>query len=85
MYTSATGKVAEFTDHKGGAVLLISTKAGNVGLNIACATAVIMMEPEWNPDVCKKSRSSPKKNVNTIRFLIRHLQELTEQGKTILL
>ena len=32
-------------------LLLMSTKAGNVGLNLTCATRVILIEPWWNPFV----------------------------------
>ena len=32
-------------------ILLMSTKAGNVGLNLTCASTVILSEPWWNPFV----------------------------------
>ncbi|KAK8044538.1 hypothetical protein PG993_004562 [Apiospora rasikravindrae] len=32
-------------------LLLMSTKAGSTGLNIACATHVLLMEPDYNPYV----------------------------------
>ncbi|KAI2836352.1 hypothetical protein CBS12448_11080 [Aspergillus niger] len=32
-------------------VLLMSLKAGNAGLNLACASEVILLDPSWNPYV----------------------------------
>jgi len=29
--------------------MLVSLKAGNAGLNLTCASQVIMMDPFWNP------------------------------------
>jgi SNF2 family DNA or RNA helicase len=30
-------------------VMLVSLKAGNSGLNLTCASNIIIMEPSWNP------------------------------------
>lgn len=34
-------------------ILLLSTKAGGVGLNLVGANRLIIMEPDWNPSVDK--------------------------------
>lgn len=41
--------VQEFTDRKGGAVLVAQIEAGGVGLNIQAGSVVILCEPQWKP------------------------------------
>jgi DNA repair protein RAD5 len=51
---SATERVEAidtFTQDKSKTVALISLKAGGVGLNLTCATQVILMDLWWNPKV----------------------------------
>lgn len=36
-------------------ILLISLKAGNAGINLSCASRVIMVDPWWNPGVEKQA------------------------------
>jgi len=36
-------------------VLLASTAAANVGLNLTCANHVVIMEPTWNPAVVEQA------------------------------
>ena len=43
--------VKEFQAAKGGAVFLISLKAGGVGLNLTAASYVVLFDPWWNPAV----------------------------------
>lgn len=40
-----------FWDEQAGAVLLISLKAGGVGLNLNCAHILYLLDPWWNPAV----------------------------------
>ena len=43
--------VKEFQAAKGGAVFLISLKAGGFGLNLTAASYVVLFDPWWNPAV----------------------------------
>ena len=43
--------VNSFHAHEGAAVFLISLKAGGSGLNLACASYVVLVDPWWNPAV----------------------------------
>jgi hypothetical protein len=43
--------VQEFQSTKGGAVFLISLKAGGFGLNLTAASYVVLFDPWWNPAV----------------------------------
>lgn len=43
--------VIDFFDKPNVSVLLISLKAGNVGLTLTCASHIIIMDPFWNPFV----------------------------------
>lgn len=43
--------VFEFEDNPDANVMLVSLKAGNVGLNLTCANHCIVMDPFWNPFV----------------------------------
>jgi SNF2 family DNA or RNA helicase len=41
--------VKEFHENDAIFLLLLSTKAGGVGLNLTCANIVVIMDPSWNP------------------------------------
>lgn len=61
-------------------VLLISLKAGNVGLTLTCASHVIIMDPFWNPYVEEQAmdrahRYGQQREVNVYRLLIRESVE----------
>lgn len=43
--------VSAFQNHEGGAVFLISLKAGGSGLNLTAASYVVLFDPWWNPAV----------------------------------
>lgn len=43
--------VRQFQNAKGGAVFLISLKAGGFGLNLTAASYVVLFDPWWNPAV----------------------------------
>jgi superfamily II DNA or RNA helicase len=43
--------VRSFQEHQGGAVFLLSLKAGGFGLNLTAANYVVLYDPWWNPAV----------------------------------
>jgi SNF2 family DNA or RNA helicase len=44
--------VEEFSNPSGGTdIMLISLRAGGVGLNLTAASAVILVDPWWNPAI----------------------------------
>jgi SNF2 family DNA or RNA helicase len=46
--------LAEF-EFPGNSILLMSLKSGNLGLNIICASCVILLDPWWNPMVMNQA------------------------------
>jgi SNF2 family DNA or RNA helicase len=75
--TRQRAKVIEsFDQHAGGAVFLISLKAGGAGLNLAAASYVVLYDPWWNPAVEAQAidrthRIGQTKTVFAYRLLIR--------------
>ncbi|KAL0580823.1 hypothetical protein V5O48_001199 [Marasmius crinis-equi] len=58
-------------------VLLVSLKAGGVGLNLTAAQRVYLMDPYWNPAVENQAvdrihRLGQTRPVNTVKFIIRN-------------
>jgi SNF2 family DNA or RNA helicase len=56
-------------------IMLVSLKAGGVGLNLTSASRVYIMEPYWNPAIEQQAvdrvhRLGQKKPVDTIRFIV---------------
>uniref|UniRef100_A0A060T4V2 ARAD1B06094p n=1 Tax=Blastobotrys adeninivorans TaxID=409370 RepID=A0A060T4V2_BLAAD len=49
--TARNETVIEFFDNPEKVLMLVSLKAGNVGLTLTCASHVIIMDPFWNPFV----------------------------------
>lgn len=50
--TEDRGELVEsFQKHEGGAVFLISLRAGGMGLNLTSASYVVLFDPWWNPAV----------------------------------
>lgn len=75
-------------------VLLISLKAGNVGLTLTCASHVILMDPFWNPFVEDQAmdrahRFGQMKEVKVYKLLIRdsvedRIMDLQERKKELI-
>lgn len=68
--------VESFQNHDGGAVFLISLKAGGSGLNLTAASYVVLFDPWWNPAVEAQAidrthRIGQKKTVFAYRLLIK--------------
>lgn len=85
--------VNEFYDKASKRVLLISLKAGNVGLTLTCASHVILVDPFWNPYVEEQAmdrvhRIGQLKTVYVYRLLIKgtvedRIMELQERKKQV--
>lgn len=72
--------IKEFYQTSSKRVLLLSLKAGNVGLTLTCANHVIILEPFWNPYVEKQAqdrvhRISQVREVFIHRLLIKDTVE----------
>lgn len=67
--------ILEFTNHKKGVVLLLSLRAGGVGLNLTAASNVFMMDPWWSfaveaQAIDRVHRMGQEEPVKVIRFII---------------
>lgn len=65
-------KVKDYAVQK---VLLLSLKAGGVGLNLTCASYAFMMDPWWSPSMEDQAidrihRIGQTNSVKVIRFVI---------------
>lgn len=61
-------------------ILLLSLKAGGVGLNLTCARRAFMMDPWWSPSIEDQAidrihRIGQDQNVKVVRFIVKHLIE----------
>ncbi|KAF9975056.1 hypothetical protein BGZ73_001416 [Actinomortierella ambigua] len=70
-----TTAMVDFRDKRDVNVILISLKAGGVGLNLTAAQRVYLMDPHWNPSVESQAidrihRLGQTKPVDVIRFII---------------
>ncbi|XP_065861765.1 DNA repair protein RAD5B [Euphorbia lathyris] len=70
----------EFNETKEKMVLLMSLKAGGVGLNLTAASNVFLMDPWWNPAVEEQAimrihRIGQKRTVNVRRFIVKDTVE----------
>lgn len=66
--------IEEFNKPKGPRVMVISIKAGGVGLNLTAANWVFLMEPWWNPAFEQQAldrvyRIGQKKPVSVLKFI----------------
>ena len=68
--------LAEFEASKGrGVVLLLSLRAGGVGLNLTCAQRVFMMDPWWSfaveaQAIDRVHRMGQEGEVKVVRFVV---------------
>jgi SNF2 family DNA or RNA helicase len=67
--------ISSFASQPDCLVMLVSLKAGNSGLNLTCASNVIIMEPSWNPYIEEQAigrvhRIGQKKHVRVYRLLV---------------
>ncbi|XP_015580945.2 DNA repair protein RAD5B isoform X2 [Ricinus communis] len=75
----------EFNETKEKMVLLMSLKAGGVGLNLTAASNVFLMDPWWNPAVEEQAimrihRIGQKRTVTVRRFIVKDtLEERMQQ------
>ncbi|XAR49004.1 DNA helicase [Bertholletia excelsa] len=70
----------EFNETKEKMVLLMSLKAGGVGLNLTAASNVFLMDPWWNPAVEEQAimrihRIGQKRTVSVRRFIVKDTVE----------
>lgn len=62
-------------------VLLLSLKAGGVGLNLTCANRAFMMDPWWSPSIEDQAidrihRIGQAQNVKVVRFIVKNSIEM---------
>ncbi|OLL25146.1 DNA repair protein RAD5 [Neolecta irregularis DAH-3] len=66
----------QFKSHTGNLVLLLSLKAGGVGLNLVAASRAFMMDPYWNfatesQAIDRIHRMGQTENVRIVRFIVK--------------
>ncbi len=67
--------LAQFAERKSGVVLLLSLRAGGVGLNLTCARRVFMMDPWWSfaveaQAIDRVHRMGQEHEVDVHRFIV---------------
>ena len=67
--------ISEFTEHEKGVVLLLSLRAGGVGLNLTAAKRVFMMDPWWSfaveaQAIDRVHRMGQESEVRVVRFIV---------------
>jgi superfamily II DNA or RNA helicase len=67
--------ISSFASQPDCLVLLVSLNAGNSGLNLTCASNVIIMEPSWNPYIEEQAigrvhRIGQERHVRVYRLLV---------------
>jgi SNF2 family DNA or RNA helicase len=85
--------VQEYVDNSECAVMLVSLRAGNSGLNLTVASHVIILDPSWNPSVEDQAigrvyRIGQHKPVHIRRLLVPNtvedrIQDLQEQKRNL--
>lgn len=68
--------IKEFSEDRGILVLLMSLKAGGVGINLTAASSAFVMDPWWNPAVEEQAvmrihRIGQTKTVSIKRFIVK--------------
>ncbi|KAK0671374.1 putative ATP-dependent helicase [Cercophora samala] len=74
--THRDGAVQDFVENPETKVMLVSLRAGNAGLNLTCASRVIICDPFWNPfiemqAVDRAHRIGQQKEVQVHRILVK--------------
>ncbi|KAJ3164242.1 helicase [Geranomyces variabilis] len=69
-----SGIVDQFNASRKHFVLLLSSKAGGVGLNLVGASRLVLFDIDWNPSVCQQAmarvwRDGQKREVRIYRFI----------------
>ncbi|KAK4906266.1 DNA repair protein rad5 [Elasticomyces elasticus] len=67
--------LTEFASRPKGCVLLLSLRAGGVGLNLTCAKRVFMMDPWWSwaveaQAIDRVHRMGQTEKVDVVRFIV---------------
>jgi DNA repair protein RAD5 len=67
--------LTDFTSRPKGVILLLSLRAGGVGLNLTCARQVFMMDPWWSfaieaQAIDRVHRMGQENSVNVVRFIV---------------
>ncbi|PQE24601.1 hypothetical protein CJF31_00011242 [Rutstroemia sp. NJR-2017a BVV2] len=70
----------EFRSPKGPNILLMTLGTGAVGLNLAVATRIYILEPQWNPSIelqamARAQRIGQTKQVTAIRYIVENTIE----------
>jgi SNF2 family DNA or RNA helicase len=86
--------ISSFASQPDCLVMLVSLKAGNSGLNLTCASNIIIMEPSWNPYIEDQAigrvhRIGQEKHVRVYRILVAdtietRILELQEKKRKLL-
>jgi SNF2 family DNA or RNA helicase len=92
--TQRDNAVRDFMENPDVKVMLVSIKAGNAGLNLVCASQVVIMDPFWNPyvemqGVDRAHRIGQMKPVTVHRLLVKEtvedrIAELQEQKRAVI-
>jgi SNF2 family DNA or RNA helicase len=72
--TDRTNAIVSFQSEPSTVVMLVSIKAGGVGLNLTAASNVFVFEPAWNPAIEQQAvdrvhRLGQTSNVEVIRYI----------------
>ncbi|WBW71989.1 DNA translocase/ SUMO-targeted ubiquitin ligase E3 [Schizosaccharomyces osmophilus] len=78
--TARNEAILQFETDTNSSVLLISLKAGNVGLNLTCANHVLVLDPFWNPYIEEQAidrahRIGQSKPVNVLKITVNNTVE----------
>ncbi|EPX71167.1 ATP-dependent DNA helicase [Schizosaccharomyces octosporus yFS286] len=78
--TARNEAILQFETNPNSNVLLISLKAGNVGLNLTCANHVLVLDPFWNPYIEEQAidrahRIGQSKPVNVLKITVNNTVE----------
>jgi SNF2 family DNA or RNA helicase len=77
--TDRTGAIVSFQSDPQTVVMLVSIKAGGVGLNLTAASNVFVFEPAWNPAIEQQAidrvhRLGQASTVEVVRYIIKGIR-----------